>query len=324
MNVDPLILALRREGDRMLVLERVFSASRSRVFDAFTDDTLVPRWMGTPGWPMTVCKHDLRTGGAIRYEWAGEEGSMAMSGTYRAVDRPHRTEHVEVFDEDWTGGEVHVVTEFIEQSPGQTLVRMTLTYATTDDRERVVSSGMDRGIDMNYLALDHLLAGRDRWFVVDPERDLVLERIVEAQPSQIWDAWTNPAMLAQWFAPAPWSVASAVVDPTVGGAFHVVMQSPEGEPMDGGAGCILAAIEHRLLAWTDALGPGFVPRPESFFTALVRMDRHQRGTRYQIIARHGTPEARERHESMGFFTGWGTAADQMEALIATNVSVTPS
>lgn len=38
------------------------------------------------------------------------------------------------------------------------------------------------------------------------------------------------------------------------------------------------------------------------------------GTRYTAIARHGTPEARKRHEEMGFHEGSGAALDQLVEL----------
>ncbi|HVN01329.1 MAG TPA: SRPBCC domain-containing protein [Caulobacteraceae bacterium] len=37
-------------------------------------------------------------------------------------------------------------------------------------------------------------------------------------------------------------------------------------------------------------------------------------TRYTARVRHWTVEDRERHEQMGFDTGWGQCADQLAAL----------
>jgi len=314
MNPDPMMLSLTLQGDRQIVLERRFAAPPERVFDAFTREDLVPRWLDTPSWPMTTCRIDLSVGGDIRYEWAGEGGSMGMSGTWRAIERPHRLEHTEVFDEDWTGGEVHVVTEFVEEGRG-TLLRMTLTYGSATSRDAVAASGMARGMELNYLSLEDWLAGRSPLFVVDPERDLVIDRIVPAPPSRVWAAWTQPEQLVRWFAPDPWTVARVDVEARPGGPFGVVMRSPDGDEMDGGAGCVLMAIEHRLLVWTDALGPGLAPRDEGFFSTIVRLTPHHEGTHYQVIVRHGDAAGRARHEEMGFEVGWNKAADQLVAVV---------
>ncbi len=309
MTADPLTLTLRPDGERRIVMERRFAASPQRVFDAFTREDLVPRWMDTPSWPMTECRIDLRVGGELRYVWSGDH-AMGMTGTFRAVEPPHRLEHVELFDEDWTGGEVLVVTEFLDEAPG-TRVRMTLTYSSREARDGALESGMDRGLDLNYRALDDWLAGRQALFVVDPERDLVLERLVPVPPSRVWAAWTEPELLVRWFAPAPWTVASARVEAHPGGVFDVVVQSPEGEKMDAAPGCVLVADPGRLLVWTDGLGPGFAPRTDAFFTAIVRLTPEPAGTRYQVIVRHGDAAGRVRHEEMGFANGWGSAAEQM-------------
>jgi uncharacterized protein YndB with AHSA1/START domain len=41
------------------------------------------------------------------------------------------------------------------------------------------------------------------------------------------------------------------------------------------------------------------------------------GTQYDARAMHWTAEAKAEHEAMGFHTGWGIAADQLEALART-------
>ncbi len=44
------------------------------------------------------------------------------------------------------------------------------------------------------------------------DRELVLTRLVRATPDKLFRAWTEPALLMQWFTPKPWTVASARVD----------------------------------------------------------------------------------------------------------------
>ena len=35
--------------------------------------------------------------------------------------------------------------------------------------------------------------------------DLILTRVIDAPRERVFAAWTDPALLKQWFAPAPWT-----------------------------------------------------------------------------------------------------------------------
>lgn len=298
-------LILHPEGERSIVLIREFAAPREAVFRAFTDADAVMQWMGTPSHPLTKCEIDLRPGGRARYEW----GSMGLNVTYVSIEAPNRIEHTELFDEDWTGGEAHVVTSFEESAHG-TRTRMEITYSSREARDAVAASSMQYGLELNYLNLDDLLAGRKPLFEVDPERDLVLERIVPVKPEAVWRAWTEPELLVQWFTPAPWRTESARVRAIPGGPFDVVMAGPNGEHNDS-KGCVLQAIPSRLLVWTDALSEGFRPQREPFMTGILLLTPHPEGTQYRAVVRHVGPEARAQHAEMGFEHGWGAALDQL-------------
>lgn len=158
---------------------------------------------------------------------------------------------------------------------------------------------------------------------IDPERDLVLERYVDAPPELVWRAWTEPELLVQWFTPKPWGTASVEIDVHPGGIFRTVMLDPEGQEIDQGAGCILEVIKGRKLVWTSALEPGFRPNGADadpgigFFSAVILMEPKGSGTAYTAIAIHGNPEAAGKHKEMGFHEGWGAALDQLVELVKT-------
>ena len=54
-----------------------------------------------------------------------------------------------------------------------------------------------------------------------------------------------------------------------------------------------------------------------FMTALLTFaDAGAGRTQYRATARHWSAEDRQKHEDMGFHTGWGICADQLEVLAA--------
>lgn len=146
---------------------------------------------------------------------------------------------------------------------------------------------------------------------VNPDLDLVLERVVDIRPELLWKAWTTPEHLVHWFAPRPWTVRECVLDPRPGGVFSLSMVSPDGEAIPADPGCFLEVVENRKLVWTDGLGPGYRPKAGGFFTAFVLFEPEGEGTRYTAIAVHKDPADRDKHETMGFHDGWGTVLDQL-------------
>ena len=156
----------------------------------------------------------------------------------------------------------------------------------------------------------------------DPRLDLVLERVVDVPPELVWKAWTTPEHLKKWFTPAPWTTVDCEIDLRPGGIFRTVMRSPEGDEHPT-LGCYLEVVENRKLVLTDALERVYRPCLEpndcfdSFFTAVILMEPHERGTRYTAIAIHADEESRRKHEEQGFHDGWGTALDQLVAVAKT-------
>lgn len=155
---------------------------------------------------------------------------------------------------------------------------------------------------------------------IDPKLDLVFERTVDLPPEAIWKAWTTPALLKQWFTPAPWKTTHAEIELRPGGLFRTAMRGPNGEEQ-AGDGCYLEVVENRRLVWTDALERNYRPAKKpndciaEHFTAILTFEPQGSGTKYTAIARHNSEEARKKHEEQGFEAGWGAALDQLVALM---------
>lgn len=147
--------------------------------------------------------------------------------------------------------------------------------------------------------------------------ELVLERIIDAPREKVYRAWTNPKILAEWFAPKPWTVSDVKLDVRTGGSNSFVMHGPNGEAFPN-AGVYLEVVPNEKIVITDAYTAAWIPSAKPFFTAIVTFEDIGGGkTKYTAVARHWTAEDKETHEKMGFHEGWGQCASQLEAVAKT-------
>lgn len=151
--------------------------------------------------------------------------------------------------------------------------------------------------------------------ITSADRELVLERIIDAPRERVFRAWTDPELLKQWFAPLPWTTPRAEMDVRPGGASLVVMRSPEGEDFLN-PGVYLEVVPNERLVFTDAYTKAWDPSEKPFMTAILTFEDQGGKTKYTARVRHWTAADREKHEQMGFHQGWGQCADQLAALVA--------
>lgn len=147
------------------------------------------------------------------------------------------------------------------------------------------------------------------------DHELVLTRVINATPEKLFRAWTEPALITQWFTPPPWKTVHAETDVRPGGASLIVMRGPDGTEMPN-RGVYLEVEKNRKLVSTDAYTEAWVPSAKPFMTLVLTFEDLGGRTRYTARARHWTKEDCEAHEKMGFHQGWGIATDQLAALVA--------
>lgn len=146
---------------------------------------------------------------------------------------------------------------------------------------------------------------------LDPRTDMTFTRTLNAPRQLLWDCWTSPEHIRHFFVPKPHSIEACEIDLRVGGKFNVTM-NVDGQLMKN-EGVYLEVIPGQRLVFTDTYSEGWKPAADPFMTAIVDFaDAENGGTTYTATARHRSPEARQRHEDMGFYDGWGTVATQLE------------
>jgi uncharacterized protein YndB with AHSA1/START domain len=141
--------------DREIRIERIFNAPVDRVWQAFTDPKLVAQWWGR-GNKLIIERMDVERGGHWRYVEHSPQGVHGFEGRYREVTPPSRI--VQTFE--WDGMPGHVVIETVTLEPaagGRCKVVNTSLFHTRDERDGMLKSGMEEGLNESYAALDRLL-----------------------------------------------------------------------------------------------------------------------------------------------------------------------
>jgi uncharacterized protein YndB with AHSA1/START domain len=145
------------------------------------------------------------------------------------------------------------------------------------------------------------------------DRELVLSRLLDAPRAALWRCWTEPALLKQWFAPAPFTTPVAELDVRPGGASYIVMKGPDGQEMPN-RGVFLEVVANERLVFTDAFTRAWEPSEKPFMAADLTFADEAGKTRYLVRVRHWSVADCQTHAQMGFHQGWGQCADQLEAL----------
>ena len=86
---------------------------------------------------------------------------MGMHGAYREIERPGRVVNTETFDFgcDAHSGEA-LCTAVLTEREGVTMLTTTIRYPSKDVRDKVIASGMERGVTASYDRLAELLASQ--------------------------------------------------------------------------------------------------------------------------------------------------------------------
>lgn len=143
-------------GEREVRIEREFDASREAVWRAFTEAELVVQWWGR-GNRLDLERFEVERGGHWRFVEHANGEAHGFEGRFREVKPMDRL----VYTFEWDGMPGHVVVETVELEDlgnGRTRVVTHALFHTTAERDGMLQSGMEHGLNQSYAALDRLLA----------------------------------------------------------------------------------------------------------------------------------------------------------------------
>lgn len=211
-------------SDVEILIERSFRAPRPLVWRAFTDATLLPKWMGPAQYEMAHSEMDVRTGGKYRWVWRLDEGDLVIHGTFLEVEVPLRMVTTEYMDPHPTP--THNTTTFTEEKDGRTKVAILIRVPSKEMRDMMLATGMQGGMDEGYARLDTLLtdlanapAIPGSTMTLLSDTDILLERSFRAPRSHVWRAFTDATLVPRWMGPAEFPMTRCEMDVRPGGKF---------------------------------------------------------------------------------------------------------
>lgn len=143
--------------DLEVTMTRMFDAPRELVFRAYTDPDLVPRWWGPRDMKTTVEELDVRPGGVYRFVHEAPDGSeYRFRGEYREVVTPERL--VNTFEFEGMPGHIIVDAATFEDVDGKTRLTVVSQFASVEDRDGMLATGMEEGGKDTWDRLAELLA----------------------------------------------------------------------------------------------------------------------------------------------------------------------
>lgn len=150
------------------------------------------------------------------------------------------------------------------------------------------------------------------------ERSVTISRVLKAPRDLVWKAWTDTAMLKEWWGPEHFTNPVVQGDIKVGGVLHITMHGPKGSPFDADMPMVKRYREivpgKKLVFENEPIGP----KGERLIAGLttVTFADHPEGTLMEMTtsAKALTPESAGWLQGMD--QGWGQSFDKLARLLA--------
>jgi len=88
------------------------------------------------------------------------------------------------------------------------------------------------------------------------DRELRLTRLLNAPIDLVWEVWTEPAHLAQWWGPNGFTNSISKMDVREGGLWNLIMHGPDGTDYRNES-VFVEVIKEKKLVYNHLTGPKF-------------------------------------------------------------------
>ena len=212
--------------ERELTLTRVFDAPRELVFQAWTDPAHLKQWWGPQGFTTPACEVDLRVGGAWKIVMRFPDGSNehTMQAVYREILPPERLAFTNVaLDKDGNRLLEGLTTVTFESLGGKTKLTLQTRMTGLVSYAGRMLDGMEPGWSQSLDRLAEKLASP-----TTSDREIVATRVFDAPRELVFETWTDPRHISNWWGPRGFTTTTHQMDVRPGGVWRHTMHGPDG------------------------------------------------------------------------------------------------
>ena len=141
-----------------------------------------------------------------------------------------------------------------------------------------------------------------------PAFELELTRVIDAPRARVYEAWTKPEQMAQWFAPKPYQLIISQMDFRSGGRFSMAMRGPDGNDFLF-TGVYREIVPSATLSWTGEFASG----PADQISTVVTFEEQGQTTKVHVRQTFHVMTPEIEHATQGAKQGWTMTLDQLAA-----------
>lgn len=297
---------------------RTFYAPQEGVFEMLTDSRQLARWLGGRGAEAPECAVHPRPGGTFRVAFPpGATPVRALRGAFHDLTAPSRVAcSCALGLRDGRDLPIEIAVGLSERD-GVTVLKARIGFAGSEDRDAYLEAGLAHAATDSYDRLAEVLAVDTTPAAAD---ELVVARLLDAHPEEVFVAWTEPTRLEAWWGPPGFEMAEQRLELRPGG-MHLYGMRPPGGPVTWGKSVYREIQPPERLVYlssaADAAGRtvrnAFAPEwPLAVLNTVTLFDADGR----TMLILRGRPEAATAAERAAFAAARGHVSRALEATFA--------
>ena len=151
------------------------------------------------------------------------------------------------------------------------------------------------------------------------DREIVITRVFDAPRKLVFEAWTDPKHVAQWWGPKGFTTRVTQLDLRPGGKWRYVMIGPDGTEYPA-TGTFREIIPPERIVTSDEFDEGFekvmnADLPRGMVMTAIFEDLAGK-TKLTLRIMHESVADRRKHEEMGVVAGWNSSLECLDEYLA--------